>query len=372
MSRFAIALWIGIAAALAGAAVFVVPRGGQAAQWLAAADDPARLSDLALEGSLDGKVVAREIEAALAADDPDLATSFLALAQERGIAVDPALGRRVAMAGMAQASATRRMGDFARGFLTGEPDDMASLAGTAVGDLFVFGDARDAVREAIHYVRGEEVDEMILGLAAVGIGITAGTYATFGLGAPARVGVSVIKAARRTGRIGTRFGGALRHAVAEAVDTGALKQALTPAALVRPASAVRAAREAIKVEKAGGLMHLVRDAGRVQSKAGTRAALDGLKLAEEPKDVARLARLAEAKGGQTRAIIKLLGRGAIALTTAAFDLALWVFWALLNLLGLCAALKRAVERMTLRFIQRRKLRRLAMRERHLAIAAAGL
>jgi hypothetical protein len=48
---------------------------------------------------------------------------------------------------------------------------------------------------------------------------------------------------------------------------------------------------------------VVRDVGRVQVAAGTRAALEGLKLAEGPEDVARLARLAGTKGGKTRAIL---------------------------------------------------------------------
>ena len=52
--------------------------------------------------------------------------------------------------------------------------------------------------------------------------------------------------------------------------------------IAEPAVAVRAAREAVKVEKAGGLMQLVGDVGRVQAKAGTQAALDGLKLARRP------------------------------------------------------------------------------------------
>jgi hypothetical protein len=73
--------------------------------------------------------------------------------------------------------------------------------------------------------------------------------------------------------------------------------------------------------------------------------------------VARLARLAEAKGGKTRAIVKILGRGAIALTYGAFQMASWVFWALLNVIALCAALKRMAENMTLRVIHHRKLMR---------------
>src|SRR6516164_8030079 len=83
------------------------------------------------------------------------------------------------------------------------------------------------------------------------------------------------------------------------------------------AVAFRAARDAVKVERAEGLVTVVRDVGRVQGAAGTRVALEGLKLAEGPEDVARLARLAETKGGKTRAILKLAGRSAFALAAAA-------------------------------------------------------
>ena len=82
-------------------------------------------------------------------------------------------------------------------------------------------------------------------------------------------------------------------------------------------------------------MRLAKDVGRVGEKAGIRAALDTLQDRRRPKDVARAARLAEAKGGQTRAILKALGRGALLLAAGAFNLALWVFGALLALFGFC-------------------------------------
>jgi len=50
--------------------------------------------------------------------------------------------------------------------------------------------------------------------------------------------------------------------------------------------------------------------------------------------------LAEAKGSQTRAILKLLGRGALLLAAGAFDLTLWVFGALLVLFGFCRRSRR--------------------------------
>ena len=111
----------------------------------------------------------------------------------------------------------------------------------------------------------------------------------------------------------------------------------------RPSSAIKAA---FRAEKAGGLVRLAKDVGRVGEKAGTRGALDTLRIAEGPKDVARAARLAESKGGQTRAILKLLGRGALLLAAGAFNLALWVFSALLALFGFLSSIKATTERLT--------------------------
>ena len=170
---------------------------------------------------------------------------------------------------------------FARGFVTGKPEDVASAAGMLAGDLFVFGDVRDVVREGWHGLRGEEVDKLVLGLAGTGIAVTAGIYLSGGLAAPARAGLSVVKAARRGGHIG--------------------------APLVR----------LLKVETREGLVQFASNLGKVQSRAGMRGALEGLKIAEHPQDVAKLATLAAAKGGKTRAIVKLLGRGAIVLTSVA-------------------------------------------------------
>ena len=83
-------------------------------------------------------------------------------------------GKRVHAAVDDANSASAAAGSFASGLITGEPKDMAGLAGTALGDLFVFGDIRDAVREGSRYVSGENYDQLILGLSVVGIAITAG------------------------------------------------------------------------------------------------------------------------------------------------------------------------------------------------------
>ncbi len=91
--------------------------------------------------------------------------------------------------------------------------------------------------------------------------------------------------------------------------------------------------------------------------AGIRASFDVMKLADGPADLARAARLAEKKGSQTRAIIKVLGRSALVIGSAAFQLAGWIVWFLFTLLGIVASIKATVERLTQRWCDRRKVRR---------------
>jgi hypothetical protein len=347
-----------LALALALAAFAIAPRSFEAAFLLAAQDDPVALADHAVARSLDASAATREINAALAANDPELAQSFLDLAQERELPLDPLLAPRVARANEEAATTRRSLESFARGFVTGEPEDGAGLAGTAMGDLFVFGDIRDAVREGARLASGQQADELILGLSCVGLAVTAGTYASGGFGASARAGLTIIKAARKVGGIGSRMAASINRALRETIDWSALQRAARKASIFAPAASVRAVREAVKVEKTEGLVRLVGDVGRVQSKAGTRAALEGLRIAETPSDMSRIARLAAAKGGKTRAILKLAGRSAIMLAAATFDLAMWVFWGMLTAIGFVSSLKRMTERLTERYCaRRRRLRR---------------
>src|SRR5215471_802328 len=333
MLRSKIRLGLAIALSLAISALWIVPRGLDAGRTLAAQDDPVQLTDLALERGFDAATAEREIRAALAADDPELAQSFVELARERGIAVDPELVDKADADMQVWSSFGSTAWRFTRGFFAGNPDDVASLAGTAAGDLLVIGDVRDAAREGWHMARGEEANRVVLGLSLGGIAVTAGTFASFGLAAPARAGLSVIKAAGKSERIGARFLRLLRF------------------------------------EKPAALVEMAGDLGKVEAKAGGRAAFEAMQLAQQPKDLAAFGRLAVAKGGKTRAVLKLFGRGAIAITGSILDLALALMWAAANVLGFCASLKRTAERATLAVIRRRKLHRARLAAA--ALAPAG-
>jgi len=367
-ARIGLAL-VGVAVCMA-ALVQLTPHARDAFAILLTQDDPSELADVRLNSALrnTSALVAENIEAALAADDADLADSFVELARDRNIALTEELSKRVGDA-VAEANSTSHFAKrFATGLVTGNADDVASLSGTVAGDLFVFGDIRDVVREGKHLAMGEDTDHLVLGLATAGLAVTAATYVSVGGAVPLRAGLTMVKDARKVGRLGEGLTQWAGRSAREVVDAPMLQQAVASGSVLRPGQTVSAIQAAFRAEKAGALIRLAKDVGRVGEKAGMRGALDTLRIAEGPKDVARAARLAESKGGQTRAILKLLGRGALLLAAGAFDLTLWVFGALLALFGLLSSIKATTERATMAWLRHQKARRLQA----LAVAAAVL
>ena len=355
--------WLRIGSALAGMAVCAVacvllwPHAREAGAILAAQDDPADLADLQLDSVLRNNpgIVADNIEAALASGDADLAASFAELAREKNIPLSEELSRRVGDAVTEENSSSHFAKRFASGLVTGNADDVASLSGTVAGDLFVFGDIRDVVREGKHLAMGEDTDRLVLGLAAVGLAVTAATYISVGGAAPVRAGLTLVKDARKVGRLGEGLTEWAGRSAREMVDAPMLQNAVASGSVLRPGQTMTAIRAAFRAEKAGALVRLAKDVGRVGEKAGIRAAQDTLKIAENPKDVTRAARLAESKGGQTRAFLKIFGRGALLLMAGAFNLTMWLFGALF---GLLSSIKATTERLTQSWLNRKKARRL--------------
>jgi hypothetical protein len=345
---------------VSGAALVVLwPRARDAGAMLAAQDDPAQLSDLQLNSALrnNQNIIAEQIEAALAANDAGLADSFVELAREKDISLPGELSQRVSDAVQEENSSSHFAKRFANGLVTGNADDVGSLSGTIAGDLFVFGDVRDVVRESKHLVMGEDTDHLVLGLATAGLAVTAATYVSVGGVAPVRAGLTLVKDARKVGRLGEGLTEWAGRSARGMVDTPMLQNAVASGSVLRPGQTASAIKAAFHAEKAGALVRLAKDVGRVSEKAGARGALDTLRIAEGPQDVARAARLAESQGGRTRAILKMLGRGGLLLAAGAFDLSLWVFGALLALFGLLSSIKATTERATQSWLDHKKARR---------------
>ena len=334
-------LRLGCGGLCAGLIALAWPLGSQSARILALGDDPVAASEAAIlmsRAPLSAQLLAAEIDAALNASDADLAASFIALADAQNIQIPPTTRAQVALLLEAQARPQARFERFADGFFTGRTADGAALAGAITGDLFVYGDLRDLVREGLHSANGQGADPTLVMLAGAGIAVSAGTYVAFGAPALVRAGLSTIKAALRAGVISSGMLGKAsgRHLVNPSMG----------AVSVRASS--RAGLE--------GLVQTAQETGRIQQRLGTRAAFDALKIVEKPKDIARVARLMEARGPQTRALLKLFGRGALVLGGLVMDLAGWLIWLVMLVFGLLCWIKSTSENLTTAWLRRRKAR----------------
>jgi hypothetical protein len=240
-----------------------------------AADDPAALANLRLKGGvLTPERVKAEIATAVAANDDELARSFIALAEANGLPVSAE--QHAQLAKLEAGTPKRTARDFAGGFIAGETDSLAGLAGAVTGDVIGYGDLRDLWREGQTLARGGEPDEIVVGLAAVGLAITAGTWATLGSTLPARGGVTVVKAARKAGRLSQPLATSLTRMTTDVVDQGAVRQALASARRLELSETRTLARQAVRPGAVGRLKALSEDAATLYSRTGQRGVMQTL------------------------------------------------------------------------------------------------
>ncbi len=151
----------------------------------------------------------------------------------------------------------RRLRDAGTGALTGRGDSLEALAGTVVADLFVVGDVRDLIIQSWNMLRGGDTDELVLALSGVGLATTLAPEVDW---AP-----SLLKAARKVGSMSKGLG------------EGVLK--------------------AIRKGRNEEVLRIMGDVGVLARHASPAGALRAMKHADDPEDLARLARFLERRGG---------------------------------------------------------------------------
>ncbi|WP_162501559.1 hypothetical protein, partial [Methylobacterium crusticola] len=273
--------------------------------------DPGALAALRLPAAADPARIGAEIDAAVAAGDEELARSFLALAAEQGVPVAPERQERVAA--LARGGAGRALADAASGFATGEAAGLPGMAGAVAGDLIGYGDLRDLWREGGRLARDEPYDALLLGLSAAGLALTGATVLSLGASVPVHAGATTLKVAARTGRLSKPLAATLVRSTGGLVSRDAVKLALAAAGRLDLAGARQAARGVLRPGALREIRVLGGETAALRARLGTRGTLQALSVAEGADDLRRVARLSERMGPRTRAVLALLGRGALVL-----------------------------------------------------------
>jgi hypothetical protein len=251
------------------------------------------------------------VREAIASDNPADARMYLRLAQTFGYAIDPAefeaeLKRLESPLNTARRTAT----EFASGFVDGEASTGVGVAGAMVSDFTVVGDARDLWEQYQHYAKGEPVNELIVTLAGVGVGLTAASVASAGAATPAKAGTSTTKLAARSGRLTENFQKLLLKQGMEVFD---YKTFLLAARVEKSLDGVsKAALKAYNPQAIRALKQTAEQVNNIRKASSTADALHLLKYVDNADDLVHLEKLTLQYGEATKGIMKFLGKSAIA------------------------------------------------------------
>lgn len=254
--------------------------------------------------------VRQQVREAIARDDPADARMYLRLAGTFGYVLDPAeFATELQRLESPLHTARRNVNDFATGFLQGEAASGAGVAGALTSDFTVVGDARDLWEQYQLYAKGEPVNELVVTLAGVGVGLTAATVASAGAATPAKGGVSTAKLAARTGRLTPRF---QKFLLKQGGDVFDYKAFLLMARAEKNLDGLgKAALKAYDPQAARAIKQTAEQLNNIRRSSSTADVLHLVQYVDDAGDLSRLEKVSLKYGQETKGVMKLLGKSAI-------------------------------------------------------------
>lgn len=308
----------------------VIPRAWDAAQILVFKDS-VQLTRFRLT-QLSADDYARQLTQAFSEQDIELARSLLNLADEQGVSLAPDFHQQVAAQETWSATTMRNAADIWQGMSTGRADSGFGLAAAAMSDFTLFGDVRDVILQSLAW---PEHDPLLLALAGTGLGLTVMTVASGGTAAPVKVGLSLVKVARKSGRLSKSLGRQLTRITKNAIDPKAVSEVgarfskleLKTLNRVQLDELASASKRLVSPTASKQLLKSGRDVRRIAKNSSSKGALDALFHADSVQELSRLAKLSDTLKGSFRASLRLLpdlGKSIYKLTSTLIALLLWL------------------------------------------------
>lgn len=274
---------------------------------------------------------ATEISAALDASDGDLARSLVALAESRNVPVAPELKQRLAALPAVDVGNVLRQGWGC--VVNGDFDSEAGLACVVATDLTGVGDVRDLVGEGTNYLSGRPVNYFTLGVASVGLALTASTVMSLGGALPLKTGVSFVKGMNKVGKLPPKLVGEIGVALSKSVDKAALTETVNLGRELRIGEMGGPLSRVFKPKSIAVVTDLAEDFGTIGKVGGVRAMKLSAEASDSVKDVKVLAKTAERYQDKFLGVMKMLGHGALRLGKLLLELGSWIIAAVLWLFG---------------------------------------
>jgi len=249
------------------------------------------------------------IETALEAQNYREAQELIELATSNGFDVPPDLVERARVSFIDRSLAAGH--SFGRGAILGSSDNAEEIAGTILADLLVIGDIRDLAIEGKHLAYGEPVDHVILGLSAVGVLTSVPAIASVGAASPADIGLSLTKATYKARRLSAILTRSLRDIATRVFDWDALSKAARRfdwRKLPDPDDLKSVLSRTVRQDEATKLTVFAADVASIAKAGGARAGVVALGLADNPREIQKMAAVARVMGDRTATVLKFTGK----------------------------------------------------------------
>jgi len=283
-----------------------------------------------------GTDLSRRIDTALDAGNYDDAVMYSDIASFADMPIEAGTEARLQTERGMTRTVARNTGSFLEGFVTGEGNDTASFVGAVTSDLTVVGDVRDIGSEGTKLVKGEDYSKFVLGLSVVGLAATTATVATGGSALPARIGVSLLKVAKKAGTLTADFTKYATRLLNEAVNFDKLGGTLKKVDLANTSATRAAVTDYANGVSLAKLAPLLDDVSALQKSVGPAESVRLLKYANNGDDLARITKMSGKFGAKTRGIVEITGKTSLRAFKTVANLILWALswgWAIVAAIG---------------------------------------
>lgn len=296
--------------------------------------DPFIRAELAQRTS--GSDLSQRIDRALDAGNYDDAIMYSDIADYMEVTIEPGTASRLAHEKTLGRAIMRNTGGFFEGFVSGEGSDTASFMGAITSDLTVVGDVRDIGSEGTKLINGEDYSQLVLGLSVVGLAATTATIATGGGALPAKIGVSLLKVAKKAGTLTVRFTRDMTRLVGEAVNFEKLRGTLKTVNLADTSATRHAVADYANGVSMAKLTPVFGDIAALEKSVGPAESVRLMKYVESGDDLAHLSKMGGKLGTKTRGIVELTGKTSLRAFKTVANLILWAAgwaWAFIAAIG---------------------------------------
>ena len=221
----------------------------------------------------------------------------------------------------------RNTKDFTSGFLNGEGRSAVGMSGSIASDLTVYGDLRDLKKEGSKYMDDEPYDSFILNISLVGIGLSASQLLSAGAATPLKVGASVLKVAKKTGKLTKPFTKVLSKRLSKTVDTKLLKT-LEFDSLFKLEKTTKTIAKSIDIKPVKSLFN---DVNLIKKNSSLIDTISIMKYVDTPKDLKAIGKISGKYKANTKGVMKVLGKGALRAGKSVLKFTTMLLWKLAGL-----------------------------------------